>query len=135
MKRKKKKPLLQVGDRFVIVTKNTLHKHWAERVEDYEVVRANTSSAYAVRVSDLDKKEPYEKRIDQRTRRPVTYVASFDIQVMYESREEYEMLKARREKLLATRSSVVTLVSSLEQPQLEEILSTYGQSTPIETNK
>lgn len=132
MKRKKKR-LLQVGERIVIATNNHLHK--TERVDDYEVVRANGSSAYVIRVENLDKKDPYEIRIEQKTHRVIRFVASFDSEVVYDSREQYEMLKARREKLLETRSSVISLVSSLEQPQLEEILSTYGQAAPIETNK
>lgn len=128
----KKKRLLQTGDRLVIVTKNHLHN--TERVDDYEVVRANGSSAYVVRVENLDKKDPYEIRIEQKTHSVIRFVASFDSQVVYDSREQYETLKARHEKLLETRSSVISLVSSLKQSQLDEILSTYGQLTPTNTN-
>ena len=128
----KKKRLLQVGERIVIATKNHFHK--TERADDYEVVRANGSSAYVVRVENLDKKDPYEIRIEQKTHRVIRFVASFDSQVVYDSREQYETLKARREKLHETRSSVIALVSSLKQSQLDEILSTYGQLTPTNTN-
>lgn len=128
----KKKRLLQVGERLVIVTKN--HLHQTEHVDDYEVVRANGSSAYVVRVENLDKKDPYEIRIEQKTHSVIRFVASFDSQVVYDSREQYETLKARHEKLLETRSSVISLVSSLKQSQLDEILSTYGQLTPTNTN-
>lgn len=126
MKRKKKRPL-QCGERIVVVTKNHLRN--TERIDDYEVVRANGNSAYIVLVENLDKKDPYEIRIEQKTRRVIRFVASFDTEVVYDSREQYEAIKARRDKLLEARESVVNLVSTLNIDQLNEILITY-EKTP-----
>lgn len=125
MKRKKKRPL-QCGERIVVVTRNHLHN--TERIDDYEVVRANGNSAYVVRVENLDKKDPYEIRIEQKTHRVIRFVASFDTEVVYDSREQYEAIKARRDKLIEARESVVNLVSTLNIDQLNEILVTYKKT-------
>ena len=123
MKRKKKR-LLQTGDRLVIVTKNRLHN--TERVDDYEVVRANGSSAYVVRVRNLGKKDPYEIRIEQKTRRVIRFVASFDTEVVYESREQYEMIKARRDRLISSRERAISIVKLLKQDDLDAFLEKYN---------
>lgn len=123
MKRKKKR-LLQTGDRLVIVTKNRLHN--TERVDDYEVVRANGSSAYVVRVRNLGKKDPYEIRIEQKTHRVIRFVASFDSEVVYESREQYEMIKARRDRLISSRERAISIVKLLKQDDLDAFLEKYN---------
>lgn len=125
MKRKKKRPL-QCGERIVIVTTNRLHN--TERIDDYEVVRANGSSAYVVRVDNLEEKDPYEIRIEQKTHRVIRFVMSFDTEAVYDSREQYEIIKARRDKLLEARQSVVNLVPSLNLKQLNEILAAYEKA-------
>lgn len=123
MKRKKKR-LLQTGDRLVIVTKNRLHN--TERVDDYEVVRANGSSAYVVRVRNLGKKDPYEIRIEQKTHRVIRFVASFDSEVVYESREQYETFKARRDRLNSSRERAISIVKLLKQDDLDAFLEKYN---------
>ena len=120
----KKKRLLQVGERIVIATKNHLHN--TERVDDYEVVRANGSSAYVVRVKNLDKKDPYEIRIEQKTHRVIRFVASFDSEVVYDSREQYETLKARRDRLISSRERAISIVKLLKQDDLDAFLEKYN---------
>ena len=120
----KKKRLLQTGDRLVIVTKN--HLHQTERVDDYEVVRANGSSAYVVLVENLDKKDPYEIRIEQKTHRVIRFVASFDSEVVYDSRELYEMIKARRDRLISSRERAISIVKLLKQEDLDAFLEKYN---------
>ena len=122
MAKAKKYQPLEVGQHVWIETIWYFHSNRERSVCEYEIVEANRSSAYAVRLDNLAKEKPYRERIDQRTR-DIKSSGSFGIRDVYwESKEAFEADVKRVNDTAIARQKAIEIVKNMSLEQLQEFL-------------
>lgn len=124
--KKKKSVVLEKGQRIWISSENLFAKR-EPSLREYEVIRANGTSAYAILVEDKSNFQRHEWRIMQRSLKiDDGGVMSFIRQKVWLTSEAYHDNEARLALLQQTRAEATELVSKMSQKELEEMILRYG---------
>lgn len=120
MKNKKENRRLSKGDRIVIGFSDHLrHREWAR---EYEVIRTNGTSAYAIKVNDMRNPQRSEIRIRQGSFEIVENVMSFVSRRVFDDMGAYDEHVRRKELLAESREKVNKIIPSLTQSELDDII-------------
>ncbi|MED4718274.1 hypothetical protein [Bacillus badius] len=127
MKKRKKLDLLQVGERVWIETTGFFYSG-KRYIDEYEIVEANKSSAYAVRVEDLEKENPSRKRIEQGTRKVIARYSMGESYYFWETKEKFEQSVKRQAETISMRQKAIEKVKTMNFEQLKEFLVVKDES-------
>ena len=116
-----KRQPLKVGERIWIESMPMFYER-PRKVEEYEVVEANTNSAYVVRVSELNVEKPYRQRIDQRTRKVINKVSIGYAHLIWSSKEAFENNAQRQAEEAKLREEAIKKVKAMNLEQLREFV-------------
>lgn len=124
---KPNKKMLKKGDSFVIVTNYARYSSLKgkEKIEEYEVIRANGSSAYAVPLKHINDSNRTPIRIEQGTLKVIKNIMTLSTQKVFRSREAYELHVETNNLLATSQERVRRLIPSLTQEELDEIILKY----------
>ena len=117
-----KRQPLKVGERIWIESMPMFYER-PRKVEEYEVVEANTSSAYVVRVSDLESEKQYRQRIDQRTHKVINKVSIGYAYMIWPSKEAFENNVQRQAEEARLREEAMKKVKRMNLEQLRDFVS------------
>lgn len=121
---------LEVGDRIWIETRYYGHLSVMETtsINEYEIIEANSASAYAVKVDELGNKPyRYTSRIDQRKMSMQKEMMNFGIlKKIWPSREAYDQHIAFEEKRRNLRAEISEKIKSASIEQMERALKVLG---------
>jgi len=121
MTKVKKRKSLQVGERIWIESTPMFYEG-DRKIHEYEIVEANSSSAYAVRVEDLGEKKALRKRIEQRTGKIVNSISIGYAYYLWESKEAFENSLKRQEETIRLRKEAIEKVKEMNLEQLQAFL-------------
>lgn len=125
MIKKSKFTPLKVGQRVWIEMIPMFFKR-ESTLNEYEVVRVNKSSAYVVRVEDVSKESPLERRINQSNGKVYSgYSAGYDYR-LWHSKEIFELAKEMLEEKLKLRQEAIAKVNQMTLNELREFLNDEG---------
>lgn len=126
-KAKKREPLV-VGQRVWLELLGGWGIERERKVNEYEVVEANSSSAYAVRVKDLEKSceegkdYPYSRtRIVQKTHTVVNVIFGYE-ERLWLTEEDFESNVQYNREVKELRTRVTQLVSKMNAEELRKVL-------------
>lgn len=124
--KKKKAVVLEKGQRIWISSEN-LFANRDTSLREYEVIRANNTSAYAILVEDKNNYQRHEWRIMQRSLQVNDGgVMSFMRHNVWLTSEAFHDNNARIALLQKTRAEATELVSKMGQKELEEMILRFG---------
>ncbi|MGF0347731.1 hypothetical protein ACQR3P_29240 [Rhodococcus sp. IEGM1300] len=124
--KKKKSVVLEKGQRIWISSENLLSKKEPTLFE-CEVVRANGTSAYVIRVEDKSNYSRYEWRILQRSLTVDDKIMSFIKQKVWLSESDFRDNEEHLRLLQEARSKADKLVNKMTLKELEEMIERYGK--------
>ena len=110
----RKREKLKVGENVVVVSNHKFIQS-IDIVRDYQVVRANNSSAYLVEVADLNEAKPYTIKVSQKDFRGAGVIDSYKV---YRTKENYEKAIADREELANLQSKIRENVKMMNLTEL-----------------
>lgn len=110
----RKREKLKVGEKVVVVSNHKFIQS-IDIVRDYQVVRANNSSAYLVEVADLNEAKPYTIKVSQKDFRGAGVIDSYKV---YRTKEDYEKAIADREELAKLQSKIRENVKMMNLTEL-----------------
>lgn len=104
-------------------------------LEKYQVVRSNKTSAYVIRVEELNDEIKRELRVDQRTRKVKSGTGASICEYLYwESEKSFYQNLERKEQTAKAREKALSIINELSLEELNEFIGQYGEDNQVKKN-